>query len=145
MEKITDPLGELALKLAVAATVELAGVGDSAPMLPITMPEKLLWNVILFPNPVNLAQDQSLSLDYFLSQPARIQIDFYNTNGQKVYDQNYRLGKIGGRQGRNGVFRWNGRADTGDRLASGVYLLRVTATTASGESETINLQVALVH
>ena len=145
MEKITDPLGELALKLAVATTVELAGVGDSAATQPVAMSEKLLWNVILFPNPVNLAHDQSLSLDYFLSQPARIQIDLYNTNGQKVYEQNYRLGKIGGKQGRNGVFRWNGRANTGNRIASGVYLLRVTATPASGESEIINLQVALVH
>ncbi len=146
MGKITDPLGELAVKLAVATTIELAGNNNSMIVQP---PEKetnkLLWNVILFPNPVNLDQDQSLNLDYFLSQPAKVEIDLYNNNGRLIYRQNYRQGKIGGKKGRNAAFRWNGKTANDQLVASGIYVLQLTAIPEVGANQTMHLSVAVVH
>ena len=72
-------MGELAVKLAVATTVELAANNNSyVPKAREKEISKLLWNVILFPNPVNLDQGESLSLDYFLSEPSKVEINLYN-------------------------------------------------------------------
>ena len=146
MDKITDSLGELAVKLAVATTVELAANNNSyVPKAREKEISKLLWNVILFPNPVNLDQGESLSLDYFLSEQSKVEINLYNNNGWSIHNQTYRIGKIGGKKGRNSAFRWNGKMGNGQLVAGGVYTLQLTALARSGTSETTYLPVALVR
>ena len=146
MDKITNSLGELAVKLAVATTVELAANNNSyVPKAREKEISKLLWNVILFPNPVNLDQGESLSLDYFLSEPSKVEINLYNNNGWSIHNQTYRIGKIGGKKGRNSAFRWNGKMENGQLVAGGVYTLQLTALARSGTSETTYLPVALVR
>jgi glucose/arabinose dehydrogenase len=78
-----------------------------------------------YPNPFN----SSTVILYALADPANVALLVYNTAGQVVA----RLVEGPRPSGRHTV-SWDGRADYGQELASGVYLLRLAADTWTGTS-----------
>ena len=72
-----------------------------------------------YPNPFN----QVTQIAFYLANSDLVRLDIYNIRGQKVrklVDQNLTAG--------GHVIRWDGKNDSGENVATGVYLYRLSAT-----------------
>lgn len=78
-----------------------------------------------YPNPFN----SSTVIRYALADPANVQLLVFNTAGQVVTHL-----ASGPRSSGRYSISWDSRADFGQKLASGVYLVRLTADTWKGTS-----------
>lgn len=84
----------------------------------VTSNELTIERVYNYPNPMSISTD----FTYFLSQPVEeIEIDIYTVAGRLIRKINdFSSVSIGFQK-----IRWDGRDDSGDRLANGVYIYRL--------------------
>lgn len=99
----------LLIKLTVAKLDPLDTLG---------IPRVLVQN---YPNPLNLYYEPETTIDFYLSEPDRVEIAIYNTLGQRVRTL---LSEQRG-SGTQSVY-WDGRGSYGDYVASGHYFYRMT-------------------
>lgn len=71
-----------------------------------------------YPNPFN----QETQISFYLAQPGRVKLDIYNIRGQKVRE----LVNESRGAGLHHV-RWDGTNDSGENIATGIYLYRLVA------------------
>ncbi len=69
------------------------------------------------PNPFN----QSTTIEFGLTEPARVTLRVYNVTGREVASLNDRLMAVGTHR-----VTWDGTTDSGERAASGIYFYRLT-------------------
>lgn len=69
-----------------------------------------------FPNPFN----SKTNINFILDEPGHVYLSVYNITGQKIVDLlngNFPAGKY--------FSYWDGKDDSGNKLASGVYIIRL--------------------
>ena len=88
--------------------------GDSAVMAGKT---------IAFPNPFGYNQSFT-EIQYYLNKSCDISFAIYDPFGNPILFRKYPQGNEGGKLGVNRVI-WNGRDDQGNKVVSGVYLIKI--------------------
>ena len=103
-------------------------------------------NIIAYPNPLRLnQQNAALKLMYVLSRDAEVVVSIYDTVGEQVLESVFLSGDNGGRLGANDAFTWEGRRNFFELVTPGVYICRITATDADGESQTKGIKIAVIR
>ncbi len=103
-------------------------------------------NIAAYPNPIRFGQPRaSLKLAYVLSRDAEVVVTIYDVSGAPIFEQTFPAGDNGGRLGANDAFTWDGRKGVFDHVVPGVYIFRITATNANGESQTEGTKVAVIR
>jgi len=86
---------------------ELTAVGNSG----LTLEQN-------YPNPFN----QETQIAFYLAKSDQVRLEIYNIRGQKVkelVDQDFAVGRH--------VVRWDGKNDSGENVATGIYLYRLVS------------------
>ena len=86
--------------------------------------ELSLERFLIYPNPMQ----KETSLTFILSEDSELNIGIYSITGKRL-----RQIKTSGRQGFNAI-PWNGKDESGKRVANNTYFVKVKATNASGKS-----------
>ena len=103
--------------------------------LPVTDPGVTIESIFTYPNPINFNNSgASLRFVYTLSRDANVVLAIYDTFGEKVFKEEFSAGSKNGKLGVNDSFTWSGRKTLGEKIAAGVYIGQITATTADGAS-----------
>jgi len=89
------------------------------PVKPLPKEFRLLQN---FPNPFN----PDTWIPYELATNSTVVISIYNVNGQLVRELNLDKQKAGYYVAKEKAARWDGRNNSGEKIASGVYFYRLT-------------------
>ncbi len=114
--------------------------------LTVANPSVTIENIVAYPNPLRLNQpNTALKLTYTLSRDAEVIVSIYDTVGEQVLESVFLAGDNGGRLGANNAFTWEGRRNFFELVASGVYICRITATDADGESRTEGTKIAVIR
>ena len=114
--------------------------------LTVANPRVTIENIIAYPNPLRLNQTgAALKLTYTLSRDAEVVISIYDTVGEQILESIFLAGDNGGRLGANDAFTWEGRRNFFDLVTPGVYICRITATDADGESQTRGTKIAVIR
>ncbi len=114
--------------------------------LTVANPNVTIENIIAYPNPLHLNQpNATLKLTYLLSRDAEVVVSIYDTVGEQVLESVFLAGSNGGRLGANDAFTWEGRRNFFELVAPGVYICRITATDADGESQTKGTKIAVIR
>ena len=114
--------------------------------LTVANPRVTIENIVAYPNPLRLNQpNAALKLTYTLSRDAEVVVSIYDTFGEQVLESVFLAGDNGGQLGANDAFTWDGRRNFFDLVASGVYICRITATDADGESTTEGTKIAVIR
>jgi len=114
--------------------------------LTVANPNVTIENIIAYPNPLRLNQPRAaLKLTYTLSRDAEVVVSIYDTVGEQILESIFLAGDNGGRLGVNDAFTWEGRRNFFELVASGVYICRITATDADGESRTEGTKIAVIR
>ncbi len=93
------------------------------------------WLAPAYPNPFNPAT----TIRYGLPEPAEVEIEVFNIQGQKVRQL------VRGRRAAGWhTVQWNGQNDRGIPLSSGVYLIRLNARTSDNRLIVRNQKVMLI-
>ena len=74
-----------------------------------------------YPNPFSLYREPRTTIGYYLDEPDRVEIEIYNSLGQRV-----RTLLSAQRDAGEQSVEWDGRDSTGDLVASGHYFYRMT-------------------
>ncbi len=88
-------------------------------------------SITSYPNPFH-PDELDATLAYKLADDASVTIEFYTLSGTLVRTESFDNGAPGGRAGLN-EFRWDGLNGQGREVASGTYVVQLTAT-GSGET-----------
>ncbi len=105
-------------KLAIGSIAMLAGIDSVATGI---NEDQLPYEYILYepyPNPFN----PSLTIEYLLPQPSAVTITVYDLLGRQIKE----FHNSGQTAGRHKII-WNGENQDGERVASGIYLLKVSS------------------
>jgi hypothetical protein len=78
---------------------------------------------INYPNPFNPDQ-RSTTIRYELSRDARITLNIYNINGQRIWQQVFGPGSDGGKAGVNEVL-WDGYTNFSQVVPNGIYVFQI--------------------
>ena len=114
--------------------------------LMVANPNVTIENIVAYPNPLRLNQPGAvLKLTYTLSRDAEVVVSIYDTVGEQVLESVFLAGDNGGRLGANDAFTWEGRRNFFELVAAGVYICRITATDAGGESRTEGTKIAVIR
>ena len=114
--------------------------------LTVADPRVTIENIVAYPNPLRLNQpNTTLKLTYTLSRDAEVVISIYDTVGEQVLESVFLAGANGGRLGTNDAFTWEGRRNFFELVSPGVYICRITATDADGESRTEGTKIAVIR
>ena len=114
--------------------------------LAVADPRVTIENIVAYPNPLRLNQSgAAVKLTYTLSRDAEVVVSIYDTFGEQVLENVFLAGDNGGRLGANDAFTWEGRRNFFDLVAPGVYICRITATDADGESQTEGTKIAVIR
>ena len=114
--------------------------------LTVADPRVTIENIVAYPNPLRLNQpNTTLKLTYTLSRDAEVVISIYDTVGEQVLESVFLAGANGGRLGANDAFTWEGRRNFFELVSPGVYICRITATDAAGESRTEGTKIAVIR
>ena len=114
--------------------------------LTVANPSVTIENIVAYPNPLRLNQpNAALKLTYTLSRDAEVVVSIYDTVGEQVLESVFLAGDNGGRLGANDAFTWEGRRNFFELVAAGVYICRITATDANGESRTEGTKIAVIR
>ena len=114
--------------------------------LTVADPRVTIENIVAYPNPLRLNQpNTALKLAYTLSRDAEVVVSIYDTAGEQVFESIFLDGNNGGRLGANDAFTWEGRRNLFDLVTPGVYICRITATDADGESHTEGTKIAVIR
>ncbi len=81
-----------------------------------------------YPNPFG-GIDRETNLTFFITRDAWVSLKIYTVTGLMIYSQE----GIYAPYGYNWELKWDGRDREGDRVANGVYLYKISATSISGE------------
>lgn len=112
----------------------------------VANPSVTIENIVAYPNPLRLGQPgTALKLTYTLSRDAEVVISIYDAVGEQILESIFLAGDNGGRLGANDAFTWEGRRNFFDLVTPGVYICRITATDADGESQTKGTKIAIVR
>ena len=84
-----------------------------------------LRDLLPYPNPF----DRQTNLTFFITRDARVTLKIYTVSGRLIYSQK----DIDAPYGYNWNLTWDGRDAEGDKVANGVYLYKMAATSVSGE------------
>jgi hypothetical protein len=84
-----------------------------------------LRDLLPYPNPF----DRRTNLTFFITRDARVTLKIYTVAGRLIYSQT----DIDAPYGYNWDLTWDGRDAEGDKVANGVYLYKMSATSVSGE------------
>ena len=87
----------------------------------------VLGPVLSYPNPFR----ESTVIIYELSQPAEVTVRLYTSAGRLI-----RVLHESGSEGMNSTLLWDGRDETGDPVANGVYFVRLEARESVGGEKT---------
>ena len=82
-----------------------------------------------YPNPFD--GTGSLRLSYQLSEDADVIVRIFDLSGRLIRERDFPAGTRGGMLGPNDVVIWDGRSASGERVASGVYILQLIAGSSS--------------
>ena len=114
--------------------------------LTVADPRVTIENIIAYPNPLRLNQpNAALKLAYILSRNAEVIVSIYDTAGEQVLESIFLAGANGGQLGGNDAFTWDGRRNFFELVTPGVYICRITATDADGESQTKGTKIAVIR
>ncbi len=114
--------------------------------LTVADPRVTIENIVAYPNPLRLNQQgAALKLTYVLSRDAEVVVSIYDTVGEQVFESVFLAGDNGGRLGANDAFTWEGRRTFFDLVTPGVYICRIIATDADGESQTKGTKIAVIR
>ena len=114
--------------------------------LTVANPNVTIENIVAYPNPLRLNQSNTaLKLTYILSRDAEVIVSIYDTVGEQVLESVFLAGDNGGRLGANNAFTWEGRRNFFELVSPGVYICRITATDADGESRTEGTKIAVIR
>ena len=110
----------------------------------IALLEELLGLVVLqktvllanYPNPFN----PETWIPYYLAKDAHVTVNIYNAAGTLVRSLDMGYQKEGDYTSRNRAAYWNGRTETGERVASGVYFYIFTAGSYSATRKMVILK-----
>ena len=114
--------------------------------LTVANPSVTIENIVAYPNPLRLNQPRAaLKLTYTLSRDAEVVVSIYDTVGEQILESIFLAGNNGGRLGANDAFTWEGRRNFFELVTPGVYICRITATDADGESRTEGTKIAVIR
>ena len=114
--------------------------------LTVANPSVTIENIVAYPNPLRLNQSRAaLKLTYLLSRDAEVVVSIYDAVGEQVLESIFLAGDNGGRLGVNDAFTWEGRRNFFDLVTPGIYICRITATDADGESQTKGTKIAVIR
>ncbi len=113
--------------------------------LTVANPRVTIEHIIAYPNPLRLNQQGATKLTYVLSRDAEVVISIYDAVGEQILESAFLAGDNGGRLGANDAFTWEGRRNFFDLVTPGVYICRITATDADGESQTKGTKIAVIR
>ena len=114
--------------------------------LTVATPNVTIENIIAYPNPLRLNQQgAALKLTYLLSRDAEVVVSIYDAVGEQILESVFLAGDNGGRLGVNDAFTWEGRRNFFELVTPGVYICRITATDADGESQTKGTKIAVIR
>jgi hypothetical protein len=104
---------------------------DAPPPVELAVPSATELHPIT-PNPCN----PSATIRFDLSRDGRVRVDLYDVTGRRVRQLVDRDMKAG----RSHVLLWDGRNDSGQRAASGVYICRLASVDATLQQRVVLLQ-----
>ncbi len=114
--------------------------------LTVANPSVTIESLIAYPNPLRLNQTgAAVKLTYTLSRDAEVVVSIYDTSGEQVLESVFLAGSNGGQLGANDAFTWEGRRNFFELVTPGVYICRITATDADGESTTEGTKIAVIR
>lgn len=93
--------------------------------------------VYAYPNPATAG---SATIAYTLTSVSDVKIEMFNMLGEKVYDRT-----LLSQPAASGTTGWNLDNKSGDKIGSGLYLIRVTATDASGVTSKATKKLVVVR
>ncbi len=101
---------------------EVTDETQSAPTVQVTLPDK---NALLpnYPNPFN----PETWIPYQLATPAKVTLTIYAADGQAVRQLALGHQAAGTYQSRSRAAHWDGKNETGEPVASGIYFYKLTA------------------
>jgi len=79
-----------------------------------------------YPNPF-IAGKENTQIEYFLEKDSDIELKIFNMYGRVLWSKKIKKGENGARAGGNTIF-WDGKADAGYLVGSGLYVLRIKVT-----------------
>ena len=121
----------------VRAELTVAGTGDDSRLV--------IENIMAYPSPVRFGTtDPRMRLSYVLNQDADVVVTVYTLLGEKIFEKKIRAGNNGGRLGVNDGFNWNGNKADGGRVAGGMYVCQIHATSSNGNSENVGIKIAVI-
>jgi hypothetical protein len=82
----------------------------------ISSQKEIKTEILTFPNPFN----DTVSIKFGLSEEKRINLSIFSIGGQKVIELVSKILPAG-----KYLYQWNGRNQSGEKVASGVYILRL--------------------
>ncbi|MBA7469796.1 hypothetical protein ES707_05070 [subsurface metagenome] len=93
--------------------------------------EEVVYGIMNFPNPFRPAQAPETTICFTTKEPvAERNIDIYNLAGELVHrapETGILVGAIGPENRRVYKYKWDGRNDYGEKVASGIYIYVVNA------------------
>jgi hypothetical protein len=102
-----------------------SGTAESLISIYVNIPDSslLAGKIVAFPNPFGFNRDAA-EIYYYLNRSSPIDIRIYDPFGNEVFGSTFRQGEPGARAGINRVI-WDGRNQSGRRVASGVYVVQI--------------------
>ncbi|HDS08709.1 MAG TPA: T9SS type A sorting domain-containing protein [Firmicutes bacterium] len=105
---------------------------------------ELISNLTNFPNPFSPVKSKT-RIQYYLNQPAYITVELMDLSGRTVMKKEVLPNQIGGKEGFENYFDWDGKTDSGIIVQNGVYILQVTAKgTKTGEKMVLKRKIAVM-
>lgn len=105
---------------------------------------KLISNLTNYPNPFSPV-NQTTRIEYYLNQNSFVTIDIFDLSGRRVIEKKFSPGQIGGQEGAENYFNWDGKSESGIIVQNGIYILRITAKgLESGEKEILKRKIAIL-
>ncbi|MCK4665816.1 T9SS type A sorting domain-containing protein [Candidatus Dependentiae bacterium] len=104
----------------------------------------VISNLTNYPNPFSPLKKPT-RIEYYLNQHSYVTLEIFDLSGRLVRSQKFSPGQLGGREGFENYFEWDGRTDSGTMIQNGVYILRVTAKgLKSSEKKVIKRKIAVM-
>ncbi len=96
-----------------------------------------------YPNPFTPAGDGETTIDFILSEDARVDIEMFTIMGEVVRiiaDNSFRVAAQS-----QGIDTWDGRNEAGHLVLPGTYFCRLTARYVSGRTENVRRKIAVIR
>jgi hypothetical protein len=109
-----------------------------------TKVSELVSNLTNYPNPFSPIKGTT-RIEYYLNEPAFVTLEIFDLSGRLVRKEKFSPGQVGGKEGFENYFVWDGTTDSGVVIQNGVYILRITAKGfKSGDKKNIKRKIAVM-